>query len=58
MGKHIVSDGQYYWRRHRSLWGVWKKNRSPDGIENDEFIRDFTTMDAAKAFVYFNNGWI
>ena len=57
MGRSIA-DGQCYWRRHRSQWGVWKKKRSADGFEDDEFIRDFTTMEAARAFVYFNNGWI
>ena len=57
MGRRIA-DGQCYWRRHRSQWGVWKKKRSADGFEDDEFIRDFTTMEAARAFVYSENGWI
>jgi hypothetical protein len=58
MGKYVISNGQFYWRRHRSGFGVWKKIVSPDGIEIDDFIRDFSTHEEAKAFVYYNNGWL
>lgn len=57
MGRCVIPNGKYYYRRHKYMWGVWKKVVSPNGIELDEFIRDFSTQDAAKAFVYFNNGW-
>lgn len=58
MGRYVASNGQYYFRRHRSMWGVWKKIISPEGIEIDEFIRDLSTQEEAKAFVYSNNGWL
>lgn len=52
-----VGEGQYYYARHRGLWGVWKKGKMVDGIQEDDFISDFCTKIQAETFVYKMNGW-
>lgn len=52
-----VKVGQYYYRKHRNMWGVWKKGKD-DKLENgDTFISDFATQIQAKNFVYKMNGY-
>lgn len=50
---------RYYYRPHRSSWGVWKEGVLSDGgVRADTFVRDFTTKAEARRFVYERNGWI
>ena len=52
-----VKVGQYYYKKHRNMWGVWKKGKN-DTLENgDTFISDFATQIQAKNFVYKMNGY-
>jgi len=50
-------SGQYYYRPHRTQWGVWKRNVTPDGYEWGEFVRDFVDKEEARREVYRLNGW-
>jgi len=54
-----MKEGQYYYRPHRSSWGVWKTGRTDEvnGARMDEFVDDFPTQEEASAFVYKKNGW-
>lgn len=52
-----VREGQYYYRPHHGIWGVWKAGKIINGIQEDEFISDFCTKPEAEAFVYKSNGW-
>ena len=55
-----IKEGQYYYHRHRNMWGVWKKgkdNKETGTSINDTFIIDFKTEIQAKNFVYKANGW-
>lgn len=55
-----IKEGQYYYRRHRNMWGVWKKGKDNEKTGtsiNDSFIMDFKTEIQAKNFVYKCNGW-
>ena len=51
-----MKDGEYYYRPHRTHWGVWRNTNTSDGARGT-FIRDFYTKEEAKRFVYDNNGW-
>lgn len=54
-----VKEGQYFYARHRSLWGVWKVGRTNEktGVRMDDFITDFSTQIQASNFVKKMNGW-
>lgn len=53
-----IKEGQYYYARHKSMWGVWKAGKAnPNGSRLDEFIMDFSTKIQADAFVKKMNGW-
>lgn len=52
-----LREGQYYFAKHRNMWGVWKKRKTVNGVEEGEFISDFSTQIQAKNFVYRMNGW-
>ena len=52
-----IKEGQYYYKPHRSMWGVWKRGRTENGVTMDDFISDFSTKIQAKDFVYKMNGW-
>ena len=55
-----IQEGQYYYHRHRNMWGVWKKGKDNEETHtsiNDTFIIDFKTEIQAKNFVYKANGW-
>lgn len=52
-----MKEGQYYYRRHRRMWGVWINHNFPSGISTGDFVGDFPSQDAAEAFVYEKNGW-
>lgn len=52
-----VKEGQFYYRRHRNMWGVYKKGKVQNGVGMDDFVSDFVTQIQAKTFVYRMNGW-
>lgn len=47
-----IKEGQYFYGRHRRLWGVWMKENGCGS-----FVRDFPTMEEARKAVYELNGW-
>lgn len=52
-----LKEGEYYYHKHRNMWGVWKKCKTVNGVEEGEFIADFSTQIQAKNFVYKMNKW-
>ena len=52
-----VSEGQYYYARHRSMWGVWRVGKDTNGCRDDDFIKDFVNKEDAKKYVYSLNNW-
>lgn len=52
-----LKEGEYFYHKHRNMWGVWKKRKSVNGGEEGEFIADFSTQIQAERFVYKANGW-
>lgn len=52
-----MSDGQYYYRPHRRMWGIWRYRNCGDGIGTGTFIKDCKTKEEAKKEVYILNGW-
>jgi hypothetical protein len=52
-----MKEGQYYYRPHRSMWGVWINHNHPNGITTGDFVKDFATKGEAIRFVYEKNGW-
>lgn len=53
-----LKPGQYYYRPHRSKFGVWKVgNPAKNGARTDDFISDFATKIQASNFVKRMNGW-
>lgn len=53
-----IKTGQYFYKRHRNMWGVWKKGNDDDLNNGDVFISDFSTQSQAKSFVYKANNWL
>lgn len=53
----MIKPGQYWYRPHRSMWGVWRQEETVNGVGSAEFIDDFPTRKEAEAFVYEKNGW-
>jgi len=52
-----MEDGLYYYAPLRSIWGVWINHVGEHGVTHGEFVADFPTRDAARAFVFEKNGW-
>ena len=52
-----ASEGQYYYARHRSMWGVWRAGKEINGFRDDDFIKDFVNKEDARKYVYQLNGW-
>ena len=50
--------GQYFYGRHRNLWGVWQCTYRDDYRSGSTHIKDFPTWAEAKNFVYRMNGWM
>ena len=50
-------DGQYYYRPHRSSWGVWMAGVTCNGSRTDKFIKDYPTKEEANETVRKLNGW-
>lgn len=50
-------EGQYFYAPHRRQWGVWKAGKVVNGIQQSEFISDFTTKIQAKSFANKMNGY-
>ena len=53
-----LKEGQYYYQRHRNMWGVWRKGNDEGLTDGDVFISDFSTQAQAKSFVYKANNWL
>ena len=53
-----MKEGQYYYGRHRSQWGVWVVSKvHSNGMREGDFVRDYPTRDEAVLEVYRRNGW-
>ena len=52
-----ASEGQYYYARHRSMWGVWRAGKDVNGFRDDDFIKDFVNKEDARKYVYSLNNW-
>lgn len=50
-------NGQYYYARHRNMWGVWQHETLADGMSHGRFVDDFVTRAEARAYVFRANGW-
>ena len=58
MGKNFVpSDGDYYYRPHRNMWGIWQHHELQDGFGNDTFIKDCASKQEVIDEVARLNGW-
>jgi len=55
--KFVPSDGQYYYRPHRSQYGIWQHHELPDGYASGTFIKDVPTKQEAMEEVRILNGW-
>lgn len=51
-------DGQYYYARHRSVWGIWQHHEDGYGISHGTFIKDCATFEEAAEEVGMRNGWL
>jgi len=51
-------DGQYYYRRHRGLWGIWLHHEYVDGTSDGDFVKDCMTKLEAMREVGRMNGWL
>jgi hypothetical protein len=48
-------DGQYYYARHRGLWGIWLHHEFVDGSSTGDFVKDcMTKMEAMKEVAKLN----
>lgn len=52
-----MTNGQYFYARHRSMWGVWKRDNPNESARSGTFIKDFPTKEEARNEVYKLNGW-
>jgi hypothetical protein len=50
-------DGQYYYARHRGLWGIWLHHEFVDGSSTGDFVKDCMTKTEAMKEVAKLNGW-
>ena len=50
-------DGEYYYRPHRSVWGIWRHHEHGEGLSSGEFIMDCETKEKAAEMVRSLNGW-
>lgn len=51
--------GQYFYGRHRSMFGVWVYDQvnNETGFSSGQFVCDFSNREDARAFVWMKNGW-
>ena len=49
--------GQYFFKRHRSEWGIWQWDYVKDGFSSAEHIKDVPTFEEAIRETYRLNGW-
>lgn len=52
-----MKDGQYYYARHRNLWGVWQWHNNANGSGDGTFYNDYPTKEEAREVVFRLNGW-
>lgn len=52
-----TNEGQYYYAKHRNMWGIWKVGKKVNNTRMDHFIMDFSAKLDAERFVYRMNGW-
>lgn len=53
----MVAEGQFYYARHRGLWGVWRKGATVNGVSSSDFVKDCVTREQARDLVYSLNNW-
>lgn len=53
----VPSDGDYYYRPHRNMWGIWQHHELSDGYAYGTFIKDCQTKQEAMEEVRVLNGW-
>ena len=49
--------GQYYFGRHRSVWGIWQYDVVDNGFTSANHIKDVCSYEEAVKEVYRLNGW-
>ena len=49
--------GQYYYKPHRNWWGVWVYIHVSETGACGSFVKDFSNIEEARAFVWEQNGW-
>lgn len=52
-----MRQGQYYYRPHRSMWGIWQNQNLGGGVSTGTFIKDLPTKEEAEKEVYRLNDW-
>lgn len=49
--------GQYHYAPHRICWGVWQWDWVSEQGATGTFIKDFSSKEAAREYVWKMNGW-
>ncbi len=49
--------GQYLYGRHRNMIGVWVYDQVSKDYTSAAFVRDFSSREEARAYVWTMNGW-
>ena len=49
--------GQYYFGRHRTVWGIWQYDVVDNGFTSANHIKDVCSYEKAVKEVYRLNGW-
>ena len=52
-----AKPGQFYYQPHRNCWGVWVYTHVSKTGAMGSFIKDFTSLEEARVFVWKQNGW-
>lgn len=52
-----VEVGKYYYAPHRRYFGVWQWTDVSKTGACGTFVKDFFTMEAAREYVWQQNGW-
>ena len=49
--------GDYFYGRHRNMFGVWVYDTVTENYTSGNFVADFHSREEARAFVWKMNGW-
>ena len=52
-----IVKGQYHYAPHRTCWGVWVWTSVSENGATGSFVKDFSTKEEAREFVWIMNGW-